>query len=114
MFCTIELVLQVTCKECTWSSQHRGHGSESAVGAGKRVTLHLTKMLQRAKILLNMLLTQYDRGAFLNTTLDTEAGDPSIPMDFRYVKLVILFTINCHVMMNFDAIAMSCSVELIR
>ncbi|CAL7947322.1 unnamed protein product [Xylocopa violacea] len=81
---------QVTCKECMWSSQHRGHASESAVGAGKRVTLYLTRVLQKAKTLLNMLLTQYDRNAFLNGTLE-EMKDISSSIDYRYVKLVISF-----------------------
>ncbi|XP_033306891.1 tripartite motif-containing protein 45-like [Bombus bifarius] len=79
---------QVTCKECMWSSQHRGHASENAAGVAKRVILYLTKMLQRAKILLNMLLTQYDRDAFLNSSFE-EIKDTSISVDYRYVKLII-------------------------
>lgn len=73
---------QVTCKECIWSVEHRGHATENAVGAGKRVTAYLKKVLQRARTLLNILLTQYDRGAFLNNTLE-EIKDSSSSMDYR-------------------------------
>ncbi|XP_043509909.1 tripartite motif-containing protein 42-like isoform X2 [Frieseomelitta varia] len=73
---------QVTCKECMWSNQHRGHASENAVGAAKRVILYLTKMLQRAKMLLNKLLTQYNRDAFSNSTFD-EIRDTFISIDYR-------------------------------
>ncbi|XP_050579262.1 tripartite motif-containing protein 42-like isoform X2 [Bombus affinis] len=79
---------KVTCKECMWSSQHRGHASENAVGVAKRVILYLTKMLQRAKMVLNMLLTQYDRDAFLNSSFE-EIKDTCISVDYRYVKLTI-------------------------
>lgn len=71
-----------------WSSQHRGHASENAAGVAKRVILYLTKMLQRAKMLLNMLLTQYDRDAFLNSSFE-EIKDTCISVDYRYVKLII-------------------------
>ncbi|XP_017755352.1 PREDICTED: tripartite motif-containing protein 45-like [Eufriesea mexicana] len=82
---------QVSCKECMWSSQHRGHAIESATGAAKRVTSYLTKMLQRAKVLLNMLLTQYDRDAFSNGTFE-EIGDIPISMDYRYVNIAIFYS----------------------
>lgn len=71
-----------------WSSQHRGHASENAAGVAKRVILYLTKILQRAKMLLNMLLTQYDRDAFLNSSFE-EINDTCISVDYRYVKLII-------------------------
>ena len=70
-----------------WSNQHRGHASENAVGAAKRVILYLTKTLQRAKMLLNKLLTQYDRDAFSNSAFD-EIRDTFISIDYRYVKLI--------------------------
>ncbi|XP_017877515.1 tripartite motif-containing protein 45-like isoform X2 [Ceratina calcarata] len=73
---------QVTCKECIWSIEHRGHATENAFGAGKRVTAYLRKVLQRARTLLNMLLTQYDRSAFLNSTLEN-SRDSSSPMEYR-------------------------------
>ncbi|XP_076228288.1 E3 ubiquitin-protein ligase TRIM45 isoform X2 [Nomia melanderi] len=79
---------QVTCKECMWSTQHRGHASENASGAGKRVALYLTTVLQKAKALLNMLLTQYDRNAFLNGTFE-EIRDTIISMDYRYVIPIV-------------------------
>lgn len=41
-------------------------------------------MLQKAKILLNMLLTQYDQGAFLNTS--EEIKNIFISMNYRYIK----------------------------
>ncbi|XP_012151032.1 E3 ubiquitin-protein ligase TRIM45 isoform X1 [Megachile rotundata] len=78
---------QVTCKECMWSMQHRGHASETATGAGKRVALYLKAVLQRAKTLLNILLTQYDQNMFLNSTLE-EIKDIFASMDHRYVKLI--------------------------
>ncbi|XP_076626561.1 E3 ubiquitin-protein ligase TRIM45 [Colletes latitarsis] len=80
---------QVTCKECIWSTRHRGHASENAAGAGKRVALYLITTLQRAKTLLNLLLTQYDRDAFLNGSFE-EMRDTFISEDYRYVKLVAL------------------------
>nr|XP_012151035.1 PREDICTED: uncharacterized protein LOC100876259 isoform X4 [Megachile rotundata] len=83
--CTDEIT--VTCKECMWSMQHRGHASETATGAGKRVALYLKAVLQRAKTLLNILLTQYDQNMFLNSTLE-EIKDIFASMDHRYVKLI--------------------------
>lgn len=41
-------------------------------------------MLQKAKILLNMLLTQYDQDAFLNTS--EEIKNIFISMNYRYIK----------------------------
>lgn len=80
-----------------WSSQHRGHASESATGAAKRVTSYLTKMLQRAKMLLNMLLTQYDKDAFSNGIFE-ETGDTSVSMDYRYVNPPIFLPVICYIM----------------
>ncbi|XP_076673638.1 E3 ubiquitin-protein ligase TRIM45 [Andrena cerasifolii] len=79
---------QVTCKECMWSVRHRGHASENAAEAGKRVALYLTTVLQRAKILLDMLLTQYDRNAFANGTSE-EVRDTFVSMDYRYVAVFV-------------------------
>ncbi|XP_034182425.2 uncharacterized protein LOC117605325 [Osmia lignaria lignaria] len=92
---------QVICKECMWTVQHRGHASETAAGAGKRVALYLKAVLQRAKALLNILLTQYDQSMFLNGTFE-EMKDAFGSMDYRYVKLIVLLTyiyisMNCHV-----------------
>lgn len=83
-----ELLFQVTCKECMWSPLHRGHASESAAGAGKRVASYLSAVLQRAKTLLNMLLTQYNRNAFANSVSE-EMRDTFISMDYRYVSSMI-------------------------
>lgn len=41
-------------------------------------------MLQKAKILLNMLLIQYDQDAFLNTS--EEINNIFISMNYRYIK----------------------------
>lgn len=41
-------------------------------------------MLQKAKILLNMLLIQYDQDAFLNTS--EEIKNIFISMNYRYIK----------------------------
>ncbi|KAL6444078.1 hypothetical protein ACFW04_001789 [Cataglyphis niger] len=57
---------QVTCKECMWSAQHRGHASEDALGVGKRAHAYLVIMLQKAKIFLNTLLIQYNHDVFSN------------------------------------------------
>lgn len=73
---------QVTCKECIWSVEHRGHATENAAGAGKRVTAYLKRVLHRARTLLNMLLTQYDRSALLNGTLE-EIRNSSSPTEYR-------------------------------
>ncbi|XP_076232630.1 tripartite motif-containing protein 42 isoform X2 [Calliopsis andreniformis] len=75
---------QVTCKECMWSTLHRGHASEDSAGAGKRVALYLATVLQRAKTLLNMLLTQYDRNAFSNSP-SNETRNTFISLGYRYV-----------------------------
>ncbi|XP_078045465.1 E3 ubiquitin-protein ligase TRIM45 [Augochlora pura] len=80
---------QVTCKECMWSTQHRGHASENASGAGRRVVLYLTTVLQKAKALLNMLLTQYDRNMLLSSTSE-EMKDSFISMDYRYVIKIFI------------------------
>lgn len=48
-------------------------------------------MLQKAKILLNMLLTQYDRDAFLNTS--EEIKNIFISMNYRYIKYNNFFLI---------------------
>lgn len=82
---------QVSCKECIWSNQHRGHASENAIEAAKQVIWYLRKMLQKAKILLNMLLTQYDRDAFLNTS--EEIKNIFISMNYRYIKYNNFFLI---------------------
>lgn len=84
-----------------WTVQHRGHASETAAGAGKRVALYLKAVLQRAKGLLNILLTQYDQSMFSNGTFE-EMKDAFASMDYRYVKLTILLSyvyisMNCHV-----------------
>lgn len=71
-----------------WSVRHRGHASENAASAGKRVALYLTTVLQRAKILLDMLLTQYDRNAFANGTSE-EVRDTFVSMDYRYVAVFV-------------------------
>ncbi|XP_053988516.1 tripartite motif-containing protein 42-like isoform X1 [Hylaeus volcanicus] len=81
---------QVTCKECIWSTQHRGHASENAAGAGKRVALYLTSILQRAKTLLNLLLTQYNRKSFMSGTFE-EMKDTFISRDYRYVKQMVMY-----------------------
>lgn len=65
-------------------STQRGHASEYAIEAAKQVIWYLTKMLQKAKILLNMLLTQYDQDAFLNTS--EEIKNIFISMNYRYIK----------------------------
>ncbi|KAG5336687.1 TRI45 protein, partial [Acromyrmex charruanus] len=59
----------VTCKECMWSIQHRGHASEDAVGVGKRVGTYLATMLQKARTYLNNLLIQYNHDVFSTNDL---------------------------------------------
>lgn len=76
---------QVTCKECIWSVQHRGHASENVAGAGRRAALYLTTMLRRAKALLNTLLTQYDREIFSSSSVG-ESQNMCISSDYRYVS----------------------------
>ncbi|EFN86988.1 Tripartite motif-containing protein 45 [Harpegnathos saltator] len=78
---------QVTCKECMWSVQHRGHASEDAVGVGKRASVYLTTMLQRARVVLNNLLTQYDYDVFSNNTFEEQQN---VEKSYRYVCLILL------------------------
>ncbi|XP_070519112.1 E3 ubiquitin-protein ligase TRIM45 isoform X2 [Cardiocondyla obscurior] len=61
---------QVTCKECMWSVQHRGHASENAISAGKRACTYLAIMLQKAKTYLNDLLIQYNHNVFSTNNLE--------------------------------------------
>ncbi|XP_014472996.1 PREDICTED: tripartite motif-containing protein 45-like [Dinoponera quadriceps] len=82
---------QVTCKECMWSIQHRGHASEDAVGVGKRAGVYLTTMLQRARIVLNNLLTQYDYDVFSYNAFEEPQN---IAKSYRYVcPILILYLI---------------------
>ncbi|KAK2585309.1 hypothetical protein KPH14_009993 [Odynerus spinipes] len=63
---------QVCCKECIWSIEHRGHASENAIGAGRRATAYVTAMLEKAKILLNSLLTHYNEDVFSNDNFNEQ------------------------------------------
>ncbi|XP_032664381.1 transcription intermediary factor 1-alpha-like [Odontomachus brunneus] len=74
---------QVTCKECMWSIQHRGHASEDAVGVGKRASVYLTTMLQRARMVLNNLLTQYDYDVFSNNAFEESQN---LAKSYRYIR----------------------------
>lgn len=74
---------QVTCKECMWSMQHRGHASEDAVGAGKRATAYLITLLQKARIHVNNLLIQYNHEIFSNNGFE-ESQD--VAKTHRYVQ----------------------------
>ncbi|XP_015590876.1 tripartite motif-containing protein 45 isoform X2 [Cephus cinctus] len=58
---------QVTCRECMWRGSHRGHASEGASGAGRRAATLMTAALQRARTLLNSLLTEYNEHVFDNS-----------------------------------------------
>ncbi|XP_020294009.1 E3 ubiquitin-protein ligase TRIM33-like isoform X2 [Pseudomyrmex gracilis] len=73
---------QVTCKECMWSTQHRGHASEDAVGAGQRACAYLTMMLQKARLFLNNLLIQYNHDAFSHNDFDESQ---SVAKTSRYI-----------------------------
>ncbi|KAM0728458.1 E3 ubiquitin-protein ligase TRIM45 [Formica fusca] len=73
---------QVTCKECMWSAQHRGHASEDALGVGKRANAYLVTMLQKARIFLNTLLIQYNQDVFSNNGSDELQN---IATTYRYV-----------------------------
>lgn len=75
-----------------WSIQHRGHASEDAVGVGKRASVYLTMMLQRAKIVLNNLLTQYDYDVFSNNAFEESQN---ITKSYRYVRpILVLHVVN--------------------
>ncbi|EFN65126.1 Tripartite motif-containing protein 45 [Camponotus floridanus] len=73
---------QVTCKECMWSAQHRGHASEDALGVGKRASAYLATMLQKARTFLNSLLIQYNNDVFSNNGSE-ELQNVATP--YRYV-----------------------------
>lgn len=75
---------QVTCKECMWSAQHRGHASEDALGVGKRASAYLATMLQKARIFLNTLLIQYDHNIFSNNGSEELQN---VAKTYRYVYL---------------------------
>lgn len=77
---------QVTCKECMWSIQHRGHASENAAGAGKRTIIYLTALLERAKLHLNGLLTQYNYNVFSSNVQDGQPG-AFVSSSNQYVSL---------------------------
>ncbi|XP_011862028.1 PREDICTED: tripartite motif-containing protein 45-like isoform X2 [Vollenhovia emeryi] len=77
---------QVTCKECMWSAQHRGHASEDAVGVGKRAGTYLAMMLQKARSYLNNLLVQYNHDVFSNNDLEEAYNIAKI---CRYVQLCV-------------------------
>jgi len=74
-----------------WSAQHRGHASEDADGVGKRAGTYLGIMLQRARVFLNKLLTQYDRNIFANNGLE-EPQD--IAKTCRYVQIYSFYITN--------------------
>ncbi|XP_029159938.1 E3 ubiquitin-protein ligase TRIM33-like [Nylanderia fulva] len=75
---------QVTCKECMWSAQHRGHASEDALGVGRRASAYLSTMLQKARIFLNTLLIQYDHNIFSNNGSEELQN---VAKAYRYVHL---------------------------
>ncbi|XP_072754460.1 E3 ubiquitin-protein ligase TRIM45 isoform X2 [Anoplolepis gracilipes] len=77
---------QVTCKECMWSAQHRGHASEDALGVGKRASAYLVIMLQKARIFLNTLLIQYNH-VFSNNGSEELQNETTT---YRYVYFYIL------------------------
>ncbi|XP_011685554.1 PREDICTED: transcription intermediary factor 1-beta-like isoform X2 [Wasmannia auropunctata] len=69
---------QVTCKECMWSVQHRGHASEDAVGVGKRAAAYLATMLQKARVYLNNLLIQYNHDVFSTNDFEEVYNSPKV------------------------------------
>ncbi|EZA47635.1 tripartite motif-containing protein 45 isoform X2 [Ooceraea biroi] len=75
---------QVTCKECMWSMQHRGHATEDAIDIGKRATAYLTMLLQKARIYVNNLLIQYNHDVFSNNGFEEQQDVSKI---HRYVQL---------------------------
>jgi len=65
-----------------WSIQHRGHASEDAIGVGKRATVYLTTLLQKARIYVNNLLIQYDHDVFSNNGFEEPQNAFKI---YRYI-----------------------------
>lgn len=70
-----------------WSTKHRGHASEDAVGVGQRACAYLTIMLQKARLFLNNLLIQYNHDAFSHNDFEELQ---SVAKICRYVFISIL------------------------
>lgn len=52
-----------------WRGVHRGHASEDASSASKRVITEMTRALKSAKILLSSLLVKYNDKIFMSNTI---------------------------------------------
>ncbi|XP_012284516.1 tripartite motif-containing protein 45 isoform X2 [Orussus abietinus] len=60
---------QVTCRECTWRGEHRGHASEGVSGAGRRAAILLSRALQRAEAFLKTVDSFESFGSFESSPL---------------------------------------------